>query len=79
MTKPNWDIRNEARTWSKDEAWQRFELLPEKFEMIHGRLLLSDEEIDSLLGLALEPVGADRAVQLGRPRVWCAAVAALTD
>lgn len=57
MSKRNWDIRNEGRTWSKDEAWQRFELLPEKFEMIHGRLLLSDEEIDNLLGLVLELPG----------------------
>jgi hypothetical protein len=79
MTLPHWDIGNEGRTWSKDEAWRRFELLPEKFEMIHGRLLLSDEEIDNLLGLVLELVGADRAMQLGRPEVWRAAVAALTD
>jgi hypothetical protein len=79
MTQPHWDIGNEGRTWSKDEAWQRFELLPEKFEMIHGRLLSSDEEIDNLLGLVLELVGTDRAVQLGRPEVWRAAVAALTD
>ena len=67
MAEPQWDIRNEGRAWSKDEAWGRLELIPEKFEMMQGRLALSEEEGENLLGALLELVGADRAVQLGRP------------
>jgi hypothetical protein len=62
---------------AQDECWQRFELLPEKFEMIHGKLLLSDEDCENLLAVMLELVGADRAVRLGNPQIWRAAVAKL--
>jgi hypothetical protein len=79
MSKLNWDIRNEGRSWDKDEAWQRFELIPEKSEMIHGQLTWSEEERENMLGLLLELVGADRAVRLGRPGVWRAAVAKLRE
>ena len=75
MTK--WDIRNEGRAWVKEEAWDRFMLTPEKIEMAHGKILWSDEDRETLLGLLLENVGADRAVQLGDPEVWRAAVAKL--
>ena len=78
MTQPQWDIRNEARDWQKDECWQRFELLPEKFEMVEGQLCCSDQDRENLLGLLLELVGADRAVRLGNPDVWRAAVAKLS-
>ena len=79
MTKPQWDIRNEGRAWGKDEAWQRFELIPEKFEMIGGQILWSEEDRENLLGLLLEQVGADKAVQFGNSEVWRAALAKLTD
>jgi len=74
---PKWDIRNQARAWGKDEAWERFILKPEKIEMVGGKLLNSDDERLLLLGLLLENVGADRAVQLGDPEVWRTAVAKL--
>ena len=45
--------------------------------MIDGKILWSDEDRENLLGLLLENVGADRAVQLGDPEVWRAAVAKL--
>jgi hypothetical protein len=79
MSKIEWDIRNEGRTWTKDEAWSRFELTPEKFEIIGGQLLLSEEERENLLGVLLELVGAHRAVRLGKPSVWRTAVAGLPD
>jgi len=44
----------------------------------NGKLLWSDEDRETLLGLLLENVGADRAVQLGDPEVWRAAVAKLS-
>lgn len=75
--KPKWDIRNGGRAWDKDEAWARFILTPEKIEMVRGKLLSYDGDRETLLGLLLENVGADRAVQLGDPEVWRRAVAKL--
>jgi len=77
-TAPKWDIRNEGRSWGKDEAWGRFQLTPEKIEMVEGKLLWSDEDRENLLGLLLENSGADRAVQLGDADVWRRAVAKLS-
>jgi hypothetical protein len=77
MTKPKWDICNEGRAWGKDEAWPRFVLRPEKIEMVKGKLLSTEEDRETLLALLLANVGADRAVQLGDPDVWRAAVAKL--
>ena len=77
MTKPKWDIRNEGRAWGKDEAWARFVLRPEKIEMVEGKLLSTEEDRATLLALLLENAGADRAVRLGDPDVWRAAVAKL--
>lgn len=74
---PQWDIRNEGRAWGKGEAWERFILKPEKIELVRGKLLDRDEDRETLLGLLLENIGADRAVQLGNPEVWRAAVAKL--
>lgn len=72
-----WDIRNEGRAWEKDEAWQRFQLKPERIEMVRGKLLSSDINRENLLALLLENLGADRAVLLGEPEVWRRAVAKL--
>jgi hypothetical protein len=56
---------------------QRYELTPEKLEMIRGKLLWSQKDRVNLLGLLLENVGADRAVRLGNAQVWRDAVAQL--
>ena len=77
MSDLRWDIRRSGRTWRGDEARERYSLTPEKLEMVEGRLLWSDEARLTLLGLLLENVGADRAVRLGDPEVWRAAVADL--
>jgi hypothetical protein len=73
----DWDIRREGRAWGADEAMPRYDLTPEKLEMVDGKLLWDDESRVRLLGLLLENVGADRAVRLGDPQVWRDAVAAL--
>ena len=75
---PVWNIQRKGRAW-RDEAWSRYELCPEKLEMIEGKLLWSEEDRLMLLGLLLENVGADKAVQLGDPNVWRQAVAQLPD
>ena len=77
MTKPNWDIRNKGRAWRGEEAFARYMLKPHKIELIEGKLLFSRQDRETLLALLLENVGADRAVQLGNPEVWRAAVAKL--
>jgi hypothetical protein len=55
----------------------RYQLTPEKIEMVKGRLFWSDEDRLTMLGLLLENVGADAAVRLGNSDVWKAAVEAL--
>jgi len=78
MAEIEWKILNEGRAWRGEEAWERYEEhTPKKLEMIDGKLLWTDEDRERLLGLLLENVGADRAVQLGDPEVWRAAVAKL--
>jgi hypothetical protein len=72
-----WDIRGAGRAWRAGEAMERYMLTPDKLEMVEGKLLWSDEDREALLGLLLENVGADRAVQLGDPDVWQAAVSKL--
>ena len=77
MAQVQWDIRNEGRSWGKDEALPRYFMQPEKLEMVDGKLVASKEERETLLCLLLENVGADRVVQFGDPDVWRAAVAKL--
>jgi hypothetical protein len=79
MRDADWDIRRSGRAWVSGEAMQRFELTPEKLEMVRGKLLWSEEDRVNLLGLLLENVGADRAVRLGDAQVWRDAVASLDE
>lgn len=74
MRDSDWDIRREGRSWHDKEFDQRADLRPEKLEIIEGRLLWDEDERLLLLGLLLENVGVDRAVRLGDPDVWRAAV-----
>jgi hypothetical protein len=79
MKDSDWDIRRKGRAWEDEEADQRYNLTPEKIEMIEGKLLWSDEDRVALLGLLLENVGADRAVRLGDHGVWRTAIDALVN
>lgn len=74
----DWDIRREPRAWGP-EAMERYQLTPEKIEMVEGKLLWDDEARLALLGLLLENVGTDAAVRLGSPAVWRAAAASLAE
>jgi hypothetical protein len=76
---PTWDIRREGRAWRAGEAHARYELTPEKIEMIGGKLFWSEEERLTMLALLLENVGMDAAVRLGDPRLWREAVAELPN
>jgi hypothetical protein len=48
--------------------------MPEKIEMIRGKLFWDDEERLTVLALLLENLGVDQAVRLGDPAVWREAV-----
>lgn len=71
------DVRRTGRAWTAEEALERWNRTPEKFEMFEGKLFWDDEERLALLGMLLENLGADAAVRLGDPAVWKAAVAGL--
>ncbi len=70
----SWNIGRAGRAWTDDEARQRWELTPEKFEMANGKLFWDEHQRLTLLALLLENVGADWAVRLGDAEVWRAAV-----
>ena len=65
MPQVSWDIRREGRAWTADEAFGRWELTPEKFEMDGGKLFWDETQRLTLLALLLENVGVDQAVRLG--------------
>ena len=71
-----WDIRRAGRAWSGEELRERRELMPEKLEVVEGRLLWDDEERLALLAMLLENVGIDQAVRLGDLDRWRAAISA---
>ena len=73
MTKSNWDIRREGRRWTREEFERRSYQAPEKIEFVGG-IFASDEERMTVLAMLLENLGIDRAVQLGNPADWKAAI-----
>lgn len=77
MPDVTWNITRQGRAWTADEALARYDLTPEKFEMYAGKLFWDDTQRLTLIALLLENVGADRAVRLGDPEVWRAAVRGL--
>ena len=77
MKEVQWDLRAEGRAWQGPEAIARYQLTPEKMEMIGGKLFWSDEDRLTMLALLLENVGVEEAVRIGDPKVWRAAVAHL--
>lgn len=74
-----WNVEREGRAWDKDEVSARYELTPEKTELIDGKLFWSDADRLRMLGLLLENCGANAAVRFGDPGVWRQAVAGLSD
>lgn len=72
------DIRREGRRWTPEEIeskWRQAHVtIPEKLELIEGRVFLGDEQRITMLGWVLEQLGADVAIRMGEPEVWCEAV-----
>jgi hypothetical protein len=73
-----WDIQRDGRAWG-DEATSRYQMTPEKTEMVGGKLYGTEEERLTMLALLLENVGADKTVRLGNSSIWRGAVAALNE
>ena len=65
-----WRIERQPRAWTAEEFRTRYEFLPEKFEVIDGKLLLGRNDRINLLAVLLENVGVDAAVRLGRWETW---------
>lgn len=63
--------------WGDDEAVSRLDMMPEKTEMVDGKLYWTEQDRLVVLGLLLENVGVDRANRLGDPQIWREAIAAL--
>lgn len=57
----------------------RYELAPHKIELIDGKLFWKDDVRLLMVGLLLENLGLDKVMQLGDPRAWKEAAAALPD
>lgn len=76
MNKNDWDIRREGREWTGEEFDRRIYQAPEKIEFVGG-IFMSEEERITVLAMLLENLGIDKAVRLGNPADWQAAVAAL--
>ncbi|NOT61068.1 MAG: hypothetical protein HOP19_12690 [Acidobacteria bacterium] len=78
MDKSEWDIRREGRQWTREEFDRRIYQAPEKIEFAGG-IFDSDDARMAVLAMLLENLGIDRAVQLGNPADWKAAVAELDE
>jgi hypothetical protein len=68
-----WDIRREGRRWSHEDFDQRIYQAPEKIEFVNG-IFSSERERLNVLGMLLENLGIDRAIQFGRLEDWKAAI-----
>jgi hypothetical protein len=73
MKRIHWDVRREGRRWSEEEFDQRIDQAPEKIEYVDG-IFASDRQRLIVLGMLLENLGIDRAVQFGRVDDWRAAI-----
>ena len=69
-------MRPEGRAWGP-EGLSRYYMVPERIELIDGKLFWSEEERLTMFAHLLENVGANQAVRIGNPGVWRAAVANL--
>ena len=70
----DWDIALGGRPWTTVELSARIDLIPERIEVIGGKMLRLDAERLTLLAMLLENVGMLAAVQLGSAGMWKLAV-----
>jgi hypothetical protein len=71
-----WDIHREGREWKGEEFEKRIYQAPEKIEF-RGGIFIYEQERLTVLAMLLENLGIDKAVRLGKPEDWKAAVTEL--
>ena len=71
-----WNIGRKGRDWRGEEFMKRLNQAPEKIEYKGGIFIYEHERL-TVLAMLLENLGIDKAVRLGRPEDWRAAVAEL--
>ena len=69
-----WNIGLEGRIWNVDEFLSLDGVLPEKFELIDGKLFWSERERLNMLSAMLEQVGLREAVKLAPKALWLEAL-----
>jgi len=71
-----WDIRREGQVWLGEQFKNRIYQAPEKIEFVGG-IFSNDIERLTVLAMLLENLGIDKALRLGKPEDWKAAIAEL--
>ncbi len=71
-----WVIRREGQEWRGKRFSNRIYQAPEKIEFVGG-IFANETERLTVLAMLLENLGIDKAVRLGNPEDWRAAVAEL--
>lgn len=74
---PRFDIRRQGRAWAGDEVRDRLRRLGEcRIEVLDGQLFSDAFQRRMLLGMLLENVGLDAALELAESALWYQALAA---
>ncbi len=73
MSSKDWDIHREGRRWTDEEFNRRIYQSPEKIEFVGG-IFDGDDQRMTVLAMLLENLGIDKALQLGNPADWKAAI-----
>lgn len=68
------DIGLEGRLWNIDRFHELADVLPEKMELIDGKLFWSERERLGMLAAMLEQVGLAKAVTLAPKSLWLEAL-----
>ena len=73
------DIGLEGRRWTVNRFHELDTVLPEKMELIEGKLFWSERERLGMLGAMLEQVGLAKAVTLAPKELWLEALRQLEE
>jgi hypothetical protein len=73
------DIGLEGRRWTVNRFHELDTVLPEKMELIEGKLFWSERERLGMLGAMLEQVGLAKAVTLAPKELWLEALRRLDE
>ena len=73
------DIGLEGRRWNVKRFHELDDVLPEKFELIDGKLFWSERERLGMLAAMLEQIGLAKAVTLAPKELWLQALAQLDE